>query len=126
MRFFKNIGIKAVTKKRTRRIIGLIQLAIENEPNIITDGNSFIMEVLKNYVNVVEIRGETLNRLNEINRWYEYFGAIIILEVLAELSYDPTMGDEKDFELIEQVFDEEIRSWKSRSKILMKHYEKRI
>jgi len=103
----KNQTIKSVAKKWTRKLISILEKAEINS-------DEDIMEILKSYIKVTETIGQgTLAiKVDEVSHWYGLFLAIVFQAVRVELSYDPTIGNESDFEVTHKAVSKELSKWK--------------
>lgn len=129
MSILKNAAIKGVTKKRTRQFTTLIEQGINSDQFQEKDMSERVFHILTTLVNTIDMAinfQEGSGSLNidtkSVDNWKELLFLIVVQSVRSELSYDPTMGEDKDFDLIEEVFNRELDSWnKSLKKQLMCH-----
>lgn len=115
MSILKNAAIKGVTKKRTRQFTSLIEQGINSDLFQEVEINERVFSILKKLIETIENQegSDSLNiDTNEIQNWKEILFLLVLQTVRSELSYDPSMGKEKDFELIEKIFKRELDSWK--------------
>jgi len=118
----KNGAIKSITRKRTRELIGLIELAlVETETTPMPDKKEFeniIHKTLKRYMAMVEAEGGTFAiSVDKITNWNELLCAIVIQAVKVDLSDDPRsmgMGSDEDFSLIIEIVEKELIKWRNR------------
>lgn len=108
---FKSGAIKSTTKKHTSKLWGIILAQI---PKNIGKG-SFEKEIKKALLSFLDVCGSFVG-LNikfpfalETAKSYEIFSIIIAQTVLSELSYDVSMGSNKDILLIADTTDKETK-----------------
>jgi hypothetical protein len=111
MGFLKNMTIKRVTKKRFNQLMGLI----ENDLPIGNDTPVDPMKTLMGYIEAVELGRETIEVPPDITHWWDFFVYLICIMVRSELAYDPTMGSERDLNLIIETANIELKKWKRES-----------
>jgi hypothetical protein len=92
MGLIKNIAIKTITKRWTTKVYALIEESIVNSPQ------KDQLEILKEIITVTNLCGTNLP-IDSMN-FQELLSVYIITAVRSELAYDPTMGNDKDIELI--------------------------
>jgi len=102
MNFSKNKSIKAVAKKSTRQLINYL----EEDPKI------DFFEALKDYIGGEKIKCPIDNiSSDESSKWSELFILIVWKKTQEELAYDPTMGGEPDFWIVNDTVLDELRQW---------------
>ena len=107
MPILKNVAIKGVTKKRTRQFTSLIEQGLNSDLFQEGEMEERVVNILKKLIETIENQ-EGANSLNidtnELKNWKEILFLLVVQAVRSELSYDPSMGKEKDFALIEKTF----------------------
>jgi len=118
MSFLKNMTIKSVTRKRTRHFISLIEAGLNAEEFYHGDMDTRISEILKKLIETIENQ-ENAGSLNidfaKIDNSIQLLFCIVVQAVRIELSYDKSVGDDKDYLLMESVFKKEFERWKKRA-----------
>ncbi len=109
MGFLKDMAIKKVTTKRFNQLIGLI----ENDLPPGSDPPVYPMGTLSKYIRLVESSGETIEVPPGVTSWTELLIYLIWIAVRAELSYDPTMGTERDRHLVLKTAIRGLEKWKA-------------
>ena len=102
MNVSKNKSIKAVAKQTTRHLI-----------NYLEDGPKIdFFEALKEYIGEEKIKCPIDNiSSDECSKWSELFILIVWKKTQEELAYDPTMGSESDFWMLNTTVLNELRQW---------------
>lgn len=111
MKFLKKMAIKKVTKKRFNQLMGMIENDLPEDGSPIDP-----MKTLKKYIETVEsLSGEQIEIPGEMKNWWELFLYLTWIMVKSELSYDPTMGSERDLYLTMETADKLLEKWKKES-----------
>ena len=121
MGFLKNMAIKSTTRKRARQLISLIDLKLSQitDAGVMLsekqDAEKFMRDALGNFIAEARALGGGFNiHVESFDNWKLLFYAIICQQVKGELAYDTTVGTEKDHELIADIVEKEILSWRNR------------
>jgi len=129
MSFFKNAAIKAVTKKRTRQFTSLVEMGLNADKFQQGDMNTRVLNILNKLIDTIESQ-ENAGSLNinreEIDNWKVLLFTLVVQSVRVELSYDKSIGADKDYDLIAKTFDKEMERWRQRSHKLLNLYEQAI
>ena len=103
--------IKKVTKKRFNQLMGLI----ENDLPIGSNPPVDPMKTLRNYIKADELGGKTIDVPPDIHHWWDLFVYLVCIMVRSELAYDPTMGSQRDLNLIVETVNIQLKKWKRES-----------
>ena len=117
MSFLKSVAIKGVTKKRTRQFTSLIEQALNSDDFQEGKTNERVVKILNKLIETIESQegaGSLNIEITEPEDWKKLLFLLVVQAVRSELSYDPSMGEEKDFILVEKVFNSELDVWKRR------------
>ena len=107
----KNMTIKAVTKKRFDELVGIIEFKIPKDSGTPFDP----MKTLVDFIETLELTGMTIEIPPAVKHWWDLFIYLLCLMVSSELSYDPTMGSDKDIDLIIETANIQREKWKKES-----------
>jgi hypothetical protein len=108
MKIFKRMAIKSVTKKWTKEIleVGGRGLMNASHDSTIEEKNEYILAALVKYIKDrnLDTNCESVNPED----WEIVHRNIVVEEVLNELSYDKSMGTDKDMFLLLNTFKKEM------------------
>ena len=111
MGFLKSGAIKSTTRKRMKQVSEGIEMFYQ-KPIRASDEGIAIKKALLEYLKSIEsVGGPRLTFPFNIDNadWTETFSFLVVGLVEAELSYDPSMGSQKDRELIIKTIKEKFQ-----------------
>lgn len=97
MGWLKKGALKSVTKKRAKMLHDEVSKIIKDNPH---------MEIKDALLQI-----NPLGELDKDLSWDQLFVIMVASEVTAELSYDPTMGNKGDYEIIHDTVYKLLKKW---------------
>lgn len=121
MGFLKNMAIRSLARKRSRQLVSLIDLKLSQATDAGVmlsekqDAERFVKDALCSFIAETKALGGGFGiNVEASDNWKLLFYTIICQQVKGELAYDKTVGTEKDRELIADIVEKELLSWRNR------------